>query len=124
MGESVMIKEESEDKFLALTQQINQLEWLEEDLLSMKRQHEQAVSELQADCRHLSFALESLLNHMPEDYAGKYAEQEANDHLLRQMDRYVDEHLDHVSTYTMGVRRQLERDKEELIGERSRLRWE
>lgn len=118
MGESVMIKEESEDKFLALTQQINQLEWLEEDLLSMKRQHEQA------DCRHLSFALDSLLNHMPEDYAGKYAEQEANDHLIRQMDRYVDEHLDHVSTYTMGVRRRLERDKEELIGERSRLRWE
>lgn len=40
MGESVMIKGESEDKFLALTQQINQLEWLEEDLLSMKRRHE------------------------------------------------------------------------------------
>ncbi|WOK45405.1 hypothetical protein [Streptococcus equi] len=40
------------------------------------------------------------------------------------MDRYVDEHLDHVSIYTMGVRRRLERDKEELIGERSRLRWE
>ncbi|HEL0599918.1 TPA: hypothetical protein TUT13_001989, partial [Streptococcus equi subsp. zooepidemicus] len=47
-----------------------------------------------------------------------------NDHLLRQMDRYVDEHLDHVSTYIMGVRRQLERDQEKLIGERSRLRWE
>ncbi|WP_230197387.1 hypothetical protein [Streptococcus equi] len=62
-----MIKEESEEKFLALTRQINELEWLEEDLLSMKRRHEQAVSEIQADCQHLSFALERCVQLMPED---------------------------------------------------------
>lgn len=120
----MMNKEEYDEKSLALTRKIHEIEWLEEDVLSMKRRHEHAVSDLQSEFHHLSRAVDSLLNQAPEEYAGKYKDVQANADLTRQMDRYADEHLEQVSVYTMNVRRQLDDKREDYIKERNRLKWE
>ena len=115
---------EYEEKAAALTLEINRIEWLEEDFLSLKRKHEERVLNLQSKFHHLSFEVESLLHHVPEGSPRKSIDLQRNGDLRRQMDHYVSEHLDQLSHHASQVRHQLDDEREERIRERNRLTWE
>lgn len=119
-----MNQNEYEEKSAALTQEINRIEWLEEDFLSLKRKHEERVLDLQSEFHHLSFEVESLLHHVPEGSPRKYIDLQGNKDLRRQMVHYVREHLDQLSHHATQVRHQLDDEREERIRERNRLTWE
>lgn len=119
-----MNQNEYEEKSAALAQEINRIEWLEEDFLSLKRKHEERVLDLQAEFHHLSFEVESLLYHVPEGNPRKYIDLQGNEDLRRQMNHYVSEHLDQLSHHATQVRHQLDDESEERIRERNRLTWE
>lgn len=119
-----MNRNEYEEKSAALTQEINRIEWLEEDFLSLKRKHEERVCDLQSEFHRLSFEAESLLYNIPEGNREKYSDLQGNEDLRRQMDCYANEHLDQLSHHANQVRRQLDDEREERIRERSRLTWE
>ncbi|MGT2737556.1 hypothetical protein ACVRXS_10565 [Streptococcus orisratti] len=115
---------EYEEKAAALTQEINRIEWLEEDFLSLKRKHEERVLDLQSEFHHLSFEVEALLHHVPEGSPRKYIDLQRNGDLKWQMDHYVREHLDQLSHHATQIRHQLDDEREERIRERNRLTWE
>lgn len=119
-----MNRNEYEEKSVALTQEINRIEWLEEDFLALKRKHEERVLDLQSEFHHLSFEVESLLHHVSEGNPGKHMDLQRNGDLKWQMDHYISEHLDQLSHHVNQVRRQLDDEREERIRERSRLTWE
>lgn len=119
-----MVIDKNDKKRQALTQKLLKLDDLEDDYLSLKRHHEDRVSNLHSEFHNLSSEIETLLYDTPEFNLDRRRQLMENDDINQQVDGYVNHHLEDLSQKTRILRSQWDDERESLIKERNHLPWE